>query len=57
MNKSEHEQNLELARQIKQAYDDMQIVADELRKLPNGQYKKLWENEALKAIWERYGVI
>lgn len=57
MNKSEHEQNLALARQIKQASDDMQIVANELRKLPKGQYKKLWENETLKAIWERYGVV
>lgn len=57
MNKSEHELNLELARQIKQASDDMQIIADELRKLPKGQYKKLWENESLTAIWERYGVI
>ena len=57
MTQNEHEQNLELARKVKQASDDMQVVADELRKLPKGQYKKLLENESLTAIWERYGVV
>lgn len=55
MTQNEHEQNLVLARQIKQTSDDMHKIVVELNKLPKGQLKKVLTDE-IKEIFKKYGV-
>ena len=58
MNKQEqHEAAKAEIVSLKEVRADFQSVVDVFKQLPKGQYKKIWENETLKEIWERYGVI